>query len=156
MRLDTQKYQEVLDLMASFQTQTTKTETKSRHYIPFAENPRFWGREDVLSQIDRALCTNGSDKSFKSFAIYGMGGVGKTQIALRYANQSRHKYEGIFWISAENSLTIAQGFREIAKTLDLIQLETETDDNAVMMEVKKWLSATSECIYNLRPYGPLT
>jgi hypothetical protein len=73
-----------------------------------------------------------------------MGGVGKTQIALKYANDSHAKYSAIFWISADNFLTIGQSFREIAKILGLTEPDAETDDNAVMLQVKEWLSGTSK------------
>lgn len=83
-------------------------------------------------------------KSLRSFALYGMGGVGKTQIALKYANTSRDKFDSIFWISSDNAITIGQSFREIAKSLGLIQPGMESDDNAVTLEVKSWLSSTSK------------
>lgn len=69
-----------------------------------------------------------------------MGGVGKTQIALKYANDSRAKYDAAFSISAENQITIGQSFREISRCLALTEPDTEIDDNTVILEVKKWLS----------------
>ncbi|PWY82922.1 TPR-like protein [Aspergillus heteromorphus CBS 117.55] len=143
MRQDNLKYHEILDLMTNFHTQRPETATKGRHHIPFSESPRFWGREDVLSRIDGALTGNASNLSLRSFALYGMGGVGKTQIALKYANASRHKFDSIFWISSDNPITIGQSFREIAKSLGLIEPGVESDDNAVTLEVKSWLSSTN-------------
>jgi hypothetical protein len=55
MRRDNQKYHEVLELIAGFHTQNSAAEKKYRHYVPFSENPRFWGREDILARIDDAL-----------------------------------------------------------------------------------------------------
>lgn len=148
MRVDNQKYHEVLDLMANFHPQRAETAPKSTHYLPFTESPRFWGRENILTLIDDALSADSSNRSLRSFALHGMGGVGKTQIALKYANASREKFDCVFWISAENLVTIGQSFREIAKGLGLIKPDTETDDNAVMLEVKQWLSTTSELCYS--------
>lgn len=143
MRLDNKKYHEVLDLMANLHSQRPEAAPKITHYIPFTESSRFWGRKDILTCIDDILFADPSDRSLRSFALYGMGGVGKTQIALRYANASREKFDGVFWISAENLVTIAQSLREITKTLGLIKPDTETDDNAVLLAVKNWLSSTS-------------
>lgn len=145
MRLDNQKYDQVLNLMASLHTQPQETAPRMSHHIPFTESPRFWGREDILSRIDHTLFADGTKRPLQSFALYGMGGVGKTQIALRYANACREKYDAVFWISAENTITIAQSFREVAKCLDMNQAHSETDDNSVILEVKKWLSSTSKC-----------
>ncbi|KAJ5092020.1 hypothetical protein NUU61_006890 [Penicillium alfredii] len=128
--------------MANFHPQQPEASRKTVYHIPFTECSRFWGREDIIARIDEALLAESSTKSIRSFALYGMGGVGKTQIALRYASVSREKLDAIFWISAESSVTIGQSFREIAKTLGLIKPDTETDDNAVMLEVKQWLSST--------------
>lgn len=142
LRLDNKKYQEVIDVMAKFRTQAPETPAIT-HYVPFAESSRFWGRDDFLSRIESALSPDTSQQSLRSFALYGMGGVGKTQLALRYANGSRSRFDAIFWIAAENLLTLGQSFREIAKMMGLIEPDIEADDNAVMLEVKKWLSSTS-------------
>lgn len=144
MRVDNQKYHEVLNLMANFHPQRTEAAPKNTHYIPFTENTRFYGREDILARIDGALLADPSSRSLRTFALHGMGGVGKTQIALKYANTARERFDGVFWIAAESSITMGQSFREIAKRLGLINPDLETDDNAVMLEVKQWLSSTSE------------
>ena len=136
MRLDTQKYQQVLDLMASLQTKDTKPKSKTSHYLPFTETARFCGREDILSEIDQALDSN-TGAQLKTFAVYGMGGVGKTQVALRYASYSRTKYDAVLWVSADNPMTIAQSFRAVAKSLGLVEPDVEIDDNEIMMAVKK-------------------
>ncbi|RHZ68953.1 hypothetical protein CDV55_102531 [Aspergillus turcosus] len=106
MRRDNQKYHEVLELMSSLRAQTPAYEKKKYYYLPFNENPRFWGREDILSHIQSSLEVEGK-VTLRSFALHGMGGVGK-QIALRYANHSRTKYDAIFWLAAENLVTIGQ------------------------------------------------
>ncbi|RAK81445.1 TPR-like protein [Aspergillus fijiensis CBS 313.89] len=143
MRQSNQKYHEVLELMETLHPQQRQTRSNSIFQIPSIESPRFWGREDILALIDEALVSGQSDHSFRSFALYGMGGVGKTQIALKYANASRAKFDAIFWVSADNLITIGQSFRRIADTLGLSAPDTEHDDNSVMLAVKKWLS-TSE------------
>lgn len=132
-------------MMANLHAQHPKAAParKTTHYIPFAESSRFWGREDILANIDDTLLTNTANLSLRSFVLHGMGGVGKTQIALRYANASRAKFDAIFWVSAENPITLGQSFREIARMLGLFKAGTETDNNTVTLEVKQWLSSTS-------------
>lgn len=145
MRFDTQKYDQVLTLMASFHTQRQETLPRKSYYIPFTENPRFWGREDIISRIDGALFVEKSRRSsLRFFALCGMGGVGKTQIALRYANSCRTKYDAVFWVSADNQITIEQSFRGIARTLGLIEQHSETDNNSVILAVKNWFSSTGK------------
>lgn len=147
IRIENQRYNETLSRMTALYIHHQETQEtvhqKRCHYIPCSEIPRFWNRQEVLSTIDDALSTNSAQKSLRSFAIYGMGGVGKTQIALRYANTRWDKYDTILWISAENHDTVAESFREAAKALD-INKEPVADNNSVILDVKMWLS-TSEC-----------
>lgn len=148
MRRDNQKYREVLELMSNLRVRTPAYEKKKKkekkyYYLPFNENPRFWGREDILSQIQSSLEVEGK-ATLRSFALHGMGGVGKTQIALRYANNSRTQYDAIFWLAADNLVTIGQSYQEISKCLRLTKADMQTDDNAVMLGVKEWLAETSE------------
>ncbi|CAG8147427.1 unnamed protein product [Penicillium nalgiovense] len=143
MRLDNQKYRVVLDFMAELKTQSSgkRNVNQVAHYLPLAECSHFYGRDYILRLIDEALFLYPSTCSLRSFALYGMGGVGKTQIALKYANASREKFDNILWISAENPVSIWQSFRRVAKILDLIEPDTELDDYAVIVKVKDWLSA---------------
>ena len=46
-----------------------------------------------------------------------MGGIGKTQLALTFANQQRQKYRAVFWINARSDQTILLGYLQIAQTL---------------------------------------
>lgn len=132
-------------MMANLQAQLPESAPAptTAHYIPFAESSHFWGRQDILAAIDENLLPGSAIKSIRSFALYGMGGVGKTQIALRYANASRDKFDAIFWISAEDPIKIGQSFRDMARMLSLVKADAETDDNAITLEVKQWLSSTS-------------
>lgn len=145
MRLDDGKYGQVLRLLGSLNPQGQDIKSRKSHYIPLMEDPRFWSREDILSRIDHSLFVEGPKGTLlRSFALYGMGGVGKTQIALRYANACRDKYDAVLWVCAENPISIAESFQNIAKTLEIVQPDSEMDDDSVISKVKTWLSATGK------------
>ena len=48
-------------------------------------------------------------------ALFGLGGIGKTQLALQYVYSSEGYYERIYWISAVSEATLLSGFQEIAR-----------------------------------------
>jgi hypothetical protein len=146
MKSDRARYNEVLDLMGALkETRHSEDGTKSHHYIPSELSPRFWGREDILNAIQQALAPEEKRNCLKTFALYGMGGVGKTQIALQYANRNREYYRVIIWVTADTTIKMGQSFRDAAKLLDLVQSEQEIQDAvASTLRVKSWLSDTSE------------
>jgi hypothetical protein len=79
-----------------------------------AENKRFFGREDVLSQLEDHLQPSSDASGIRSVALWGLGGVGKTQTALAYAYSKRGHLDAVFWISAESKLSLLQGFSRFA------------------------------------------
>ncbi|KAI1015348.1 hypothetical protein LB504_010967 [Fusarium proliferatum] len=62
--------------------QDVKIESRS-HYLPLRKNKNFTGRERVIADLRRLLFT---DPDGQRVALYGLGGVGKTQIAIELAH----------------------------------------------------------------------
>ena len=74
------------------------------------------GREDLLAELDQRL-TGGEGSGPPIVALHGLGGAGKTSVALAYAH--RHLAEvGIAWqLAAEDTTVLAAGFAELAAQL---------------------------------------
>ncbi|KAL6837242.1 hypothetical protein V8C40DRAFT_260266 [Trichoderma camerunense] len=89
------------------------------HNIPSRPNPSFFGRENELHSISEY--TKQNDKTVITIAINGLGGVGKTQIALHYAHsQIDKKYVHlVLWIHAETPETISEDLTKVACGLQL-------------------------------------
>lgn len=148
MRIDKEKYHEVLELMKDLKKPNVDEEDHVvQHYlIPHELSPRFWGREQALQAIRDSLDPNESVDSLKTFALYGMGGVGKTQIALQYANRSRKQYDAILWVSADNTISMGQSFTNIAQNLGLFKGNEEMQDTVfAILRVKAWCNDAREC-----------
>lgn len=62
----------------------------------------------------------GSNESFPRIVVLqGMGGIGKTQLALKYCEQVQKHYEFIFWANADTRSALNTGFSSFAQTLGL-------------------------------------
>jgi hypothetical protein len=111
--------------------------------VPHDRNITFIGRAEELERINKHLSESKSteDAEPNVVTIRGIGGVGKTQLALEYLFENKQAYKGRFWIRAEDTVIIQQDFAQISKVLD-------TGDTAVVdlkkavQKVKEWLSAT--------------
>ncbi|RYC57267.1 hypothetical protein CHU98_g8943 [Xylaria longipes] len=146
MRLEEHKYKEVIELMGNLSPKRGEDSERTKHrHIPLLQNNRFSGRSVYMAKIESALDpTPDNASSPRSMALFGMGGVGKTQLALQYAHQSIEKYDVILWILADSSITIGQSFRDIARGLQLCQTPEEVQDSAAAVwKVKNWLGSTS-------------
>ena len=78
----------------------------------------FTGRDGELASIKVAFQEQSRRCVHQRIVVlYGLGGVGKTQLALTYAFCNRSQYTAIFWINARNEETVSMSFRGIAQNL---------------------------------------
>ncbi|KAI3343365.1 hypothetical protein F4824DRAFT_493613 [Ustulina deusta] len=91
---------------------------KSRHYLPFPKNKRFTGRDLILNKLKRKLFTQ---EDCQKLAVVGLGGVGKTQVALQLAywvKDNQPDYS-VFWVPALSDGSFDQAYTEMARRLDI-------------------------------------
>jgi tetratricopeptide (TPR) repeat protein len=106
--------------------------------VPFSRNPFFTGREKLLERLYTYLGTHQEGALTCSYALYGMGGVGKTQVAIEYAYRHALEYSAVFWIAAETAEHITSSFLRIAEVLHLFE-QPETDQRRIVTAVQRWL-----------------
>jgi dihydroorotate dehydrogenase len=56
--------------------------------VPYERNPHFTGRDELLTELNTKHCETAAKKFQHRVAIYGMGGVGKTQIAIEFVHRN--------------------------------------------------------------------
>ncbi|KAK0747113.1 hypothetical protein B0T18DRAFT_466791, partial [Schizothecium vesticola] len=110
------------DVQSRAATNTEEISLQNPHLlenlIPSVPHRNFCGRGDELSWIKTAFAQAKKAAGTQRLAVlYGLGGVGKTQIGLRYAFQESSSYRAIFWIDASTEVSIEYSFVEIAQRL---------------------------------------
>jgi len=138
--------------------------------IPFSLNARencdFVGSEYLLENLKEEI-EKGKD-SLNIIVLYGTGGMGKTQLALKYVYQQYRNYSSVFFVNTTSIQTTILEFTQImqrlvqhhgqisddyahigrllnmAGKLDLaghFTVTSEAEEQHVVSAVKQWLSA---------------
>ncbi len=110
--------------------------------VPFQRNPLFTGREEILETVHTRLHAGQVVALTQSSALHGLGGIGKTQIALEYAYRHVLEYSAVFWIEAETVESIVASMLRSAEQLALPERQ-EADQQRIVAAVQRWLSTHS-------------
>lgn len=112
----------------------------------FGKNKQFYGRGEILDTLDSVLLPRdvsdsfaSSDFSQKHAVLCGIGGIGKTSIAIEYAFSRKDKFDAVFWIRADEPEKLEQDFGRIAIELGLLDA-SEVSNTFICRELaKNWL-----------------
>jgi tetratricopeptide (TPR) repeat protein len=107
--------------------------------LPFSPNPFFTGRESELGLLSHLFeqCTRIA--LTQPLSISGLGGIGKTQLALEYAHRCYpHIYQCVFFVNAADKATLEAGYLSLAHLLQLPE-KNEREVDRIVQAVKIWL-----------------
>ncbi|KAI1408047.1 hypothetical protein F5Y13DRAFT_205132 [Hypoxylon sp. FL1857] len=164
-----QRESDMLPMLSRQLTQLSLPEEQARLpcvILPSIRTSRFFDRTDVIERMEAHFNEADIETSFRSLAIHGLGGVGKSTVALRYAENKlqRGELDALFWVYSEKLVSIRQSFTDIAMRLKLPDARPgDHDENHAL--VLNWLQHT-ECrwliVYDnaeepdlIRDYWPL-
>lgn len=134
---------EMIPLPTSFEPIKKNPKLPCYSLDPHKPNDDFFGRQHELKLIDQTFFPDPpplEPSDLRSFAICGMGGMGKTQIAVEYVFTRKSRFEAIFWLHADDANVLAEQYAQIAQDLELEVAEGPGDHTASRETVKGWLS----------------
>ncbi len=103
--------------------------------VPWSRNVFFTGQEELLFRLASMLQGEQKTALTQPHALSGLGGIGKTQLALEYAYRHRQDYHAVLWGRADTSDALISTFVSIAHLLDLP--ERDEQDQMVTVEAVK-------------------
>jgi tetratricopeptide (TPR) repeat protein len=108
--------------------------------VPHQRNLNFTGREELLTDL-RAALTSGKPAALTQ-AIHGLGGVGKTQLAIEYAYRYANEYDVVWWVRSEEPSTLAAEYAALAAGLGLPE-QSAKEQAAIVRAVRHRLGQIS-------------
>ncbi|KAI1334250.1 kinesin light chain [Xylariaceae sp. FL0016] len=105
----------------------------------------FVARKGELEEMRGALVSDGSRRIV---TLQGLGGLGKTQLAIEYAKHHRDDHSATFWINVKDETSVRQSFTRVARQIlqqhpnasRLSTLDLQSDNEEAIESVKAWLS----------------
>jgi WD40 repeat protein len=110
-------------------------------YIPFNPNPHFTGRQTDLLELYLKMIGNLNKIGINQVGTVGMGGIGKTQLAVEFAYRFSFAFEAVYWVQAARSEDWRKEFVRLAR--NRLQLKIENPESA---------DAEEQYIYALQKY----
>ncbi|KAH6962793.1 hypothetical protein DER45DRAFT_99229 [Fusarium avenaceum] len=109
-------------------SETTVTIPKRHWVVPFDRNEGFVGRDDILSDLLVQISPDRHKDSCQRTVVEGLGGIGKSQIALEAAFRLRDLDPtcSIFWVPALSAITFENAYRDIAWDLGILLPDGES------------------------------
>jgi hypothetical protein len=106
--------------------------------VPYERNQYFTGRDAFLKRLFSRFQDSSPAPYCGRLALYGMGGIGKTQAALEFVYRYQSYYSRIYWISAVSQESLLDGYAKIAKRAE-IKMPNDFTPIEIADRVLSWL-----------------
>jgi tetratricopeptide (TPR) repeat protein len=117
--------------------------------IPYRRSPTFVGRDVELEQIHGALAAPDA----APVALVGLGGIGKTQLAVEYAHRYRPFYPGgVFWVHAQDHARLVEDMAALGRFWDLAETPSPLQKAELVRDALQ--DETHPCLLIVDHIGP--
>jgi NB-ARC domain len=109
---------------------------------PQISEEHFVGRENELEQLHTWLTPRPQRQNV--VVLCGLGGMGKTQLSVQYAQRFGDRYSSVFWLNAKDEGTLKAGMVEMATqvTEDAVSanMTDAHEEERMVRQAREWLS----------------
>jgi nucleoside phosphorylase len=116
------------------------------------KTPKFFGRRSELEKMHKYLEEDSDGR--KIVVLCGLGGFGKTQLALQYWTEVAEEYSSKIWVDATSLETVLESFKDISTKLGhqlphAVAMHSPSSvlssPKVIFADIKRWLSSLSNC-----------
>jgi tetratricopeptide (TPR) repeat protein len=128
-----------------------------------SRNPRFTGRDDLIGELHRMLVSGTERTALLPHTLHGLGGVGKTHLAIEYVYRFAQEYDLICWLPAHDLTQVRASLVELGSAMGLPDnpnvsrgVEAVLDALRTRQVYRRWLLVfdNADNPEELRPYLP--
>jgi len=144
--------QEVVDRLRESKSFTEPYDYKvlpANSYIPFSPNSEFTGRHIDLLELYLKMIGNLNKIGINQVGTVGMGGVGKTQLAVEFAYRFSFAFDNVFWIQAADVEQWLSEFVELARDrleLSISDPDKSQADKRYIISLQKYFKENSQTL----------
>lgn len=110
---------------------------------PSIDAEKFVGRLTEIKQIHDILNPSEPSTEQRRLVLGGIGGIGKTQLAIAYARQHRDEYTSILWLDAASEVTLKASIQSITPNIVRASEVDRLNTDQVLARVQAWLCNNS-------------
>jgi hypothetical protein len=109
----------------------------------------FVDRPAEMTELERVLLPQRQNQQQKIFVLHGLGGIGKTQLAVEFTRQHYQKFSSVFWLDGSSADSVRRSIASCAGKIPYSQISDisraysagrDSDIKAVIAEVMGWLT----------------
>ena len=111
---------------------------------------QFVDRPAEMAQLENVLLPKqGQSQRQKIHVLRGLGGIGKTQLAVKFARQHHYRFSTVFWLDGRSEGSLKRSIAscagriphgQIPETSRAYAADGSSDINAVVKDIMDWLA----------------